>query len=148
MRLLVMLALLFASTGVFATDSCFSRVARLLVEENTADLAGHFVASNSSVLRGIGAVTAKTGRLSQLAQGQPNEFPRLFQRLTIRSPAASTGFGSKMLDFSASSIRLGLVRVQVHIHPELDCGVLAIHVDSPFSQPTLESTGVGLDDAA
>jgi len=148
MRLLVMLALLFASTGVFATDSCFSRVARLLVEENTVDLAGHFVASNSSVLRGIGAVTAKTGRLSQLAQGQPNEFPRLFQRLTIRSPAASTGFGSKMLDFSASSIRLGLVRVQVHIHPELDCGVLAIHVDSPFSQPTLESTGVGLDDAA
>jgi hypothetical protein len=148
MRLLVMLALLFASTGVFATDSCFSRVARLLVEENTVDLAGHFVASNSSVLRGIGAVTAKTGRLSQLAQGQPNDFPRLFQRLTIRSPAASTGFGSKMLDFSASSIRLGLVRVQVHIHPELDCGVLAIHVDSPFSQPTLESTGVGLDDAA
>ena len=148
MRLLVMLALLFASTGVFATDSCFSRVARLLVEENTVDLAGHFVASNSSVLRGIGAVTAKTGRLSQLAQGQPNEFPSIFQRLTIRSPAASTGFGSKMLAFSASSIRLGLVRVQVHIHPELDCGVLAIHVDSPFSQPTLESTGVGLDDAA
>jgi hypothetical protein len=143
-----MLALLFASTGVFATDSCFSRVARLLVEENTVDLAGHFVASNSSVLRGIGAVTAKTGRLSQLAQGQLNEFPSIFQRLTIRSPAASTGFGSKMLDFSASSIRLGLVRVQVHIHPELDCGVLAIHVDSPFSQPTLESTGVGLDDAA
>lgn len=60
MRLLVMLALLFASTGVFATESCFSRVVRLLVEENTADLAGHFVASNSCVLQGVGAVTAKT----------------------------------------------------------------------------------------
>ena len=143
-----MLALLFASTGVFAAESCFSRVARLLIEENTADLAGHFVASNSSVVRGIDAVTARTGRLSQLAQGQPNESPRLFQRLTIRSPAASTGFGSKMLDFSASSIRLGLVRIRVHIHPELDCGVLVIEVDSPSSQPTLESTAVGAFDAA
>jgi hypothetical protein len=148
MRLLVMLALLFASTGVFATEPCFSRVARLLVEENTADLAGHFVASNSSVLRGIGAVTAKTGRLSQLAQGQPNNLPRSFQRLTVRSPAASTRFESKMLEFSASSIHLGLVRIQVHIHPELDCGVLEIHVDFFFSQPTFESTGVGVFDAA
>jgi hypothetical protein len=148
MRVLAMLALLFASTGVFAAESCFGRVARLLVEENTADLAGHFVASNSSVVRGIDAVTAKTGRLSQLAQGQPNEFPSIFQRLTIRSPAASTGFRSKMLEFSASSIRLGLVRIRVHIHPELDCGVLAIEVDSPSSQPSLESTAVGVFDAA
>jgi hypothetical protein len=148
MRVLAMLALLFASTGVFAAESCFSRVARLLIEENTADLAGHFVASNSSVVRGIDAVTARTGRLSQLAQGQPNEFPRLFQRLTIRSPSASSGFRSKMLEFSASSIRLGLVRIRVHIHPELDCGVLVIEVDSPSSQPTLESTAVGAFDAA
>ena len=148
MRLLAMLALLFASTGVFATESCFSRVARLLVEENTADLAGHFVASNSSVVRGIDAVTAKTGRFSQLAQGQPNEFPSIFQRMTIRSPSAFTGFRSKMLEFSASSIRLGLVRIRVHIHPDLDCGVLAIEVDSPSSQPTLESTAVGAFDAA
>jgi hypothetical protein len=148
MRVLAMLALLFASTGVFAAESCFSRVARLLIEENTADLAGHFVASNSSVARGIDAVTARTGRLSQLAQGQPNEIPSLFQRLTIRSPAASSGFRSKMLEFSASSIRLGLVRIRVHIHPELDCGVLVIEVDSPSSQPTLESTAVGAFDAA
>ena len=129
MRLLLLLALLVASPGLLASESCFSRVARMLAEDDLSALAQRILYSTPDTATSIRSLTGMTGPLSRLQSGEPAGFPTTFQRLTVLSPAVSEKFDSRKVDFNASSESLGAVRIAIHLHPGLECAVLAINVD-------------------
>jgi hypothetical protein len=132
MRLLTLLGLLLTSPSVLASESCFSSVARMLVDREVNALAQRIVSSTPDTAASIRWLTEQTGYLTKLRPGEPAGFPATFQRITIRSPAASGGYESRMVAFSASSESLGPVRIRVHLHTGLECAVLAINVDSAY----------------
>jgi hypothetical protein len=129
MRLLLALALLVASPCLLASESCFSRVAHMLAEGDLSALAQRVVSSTPDTAAGFRSLTGMTGPLSRLQAGKPAGFPTTFQRLTVLSPAVSDKFESRKLDFSASSESLGAVRIEIHLHPGLECAMLAVNVD-------------------
>ena len=130
MRILPLIGLLIASPSVLASESCFTSVARMLVDREVNALAQSIVSSTSDTAAGIRWLTEKTGPLTRLRPGEPAVFPATFQRLTVRSPTASEGYESRMVAFSASSESLGPVRIRVHLHPGPECAVLVINVES------------------
>lgn len=117
--------LLSLGTAAAAQGACATRVAQLVSDGESSTLAGLFRQGDAGTRRQVEDLSAKTGRLSALAEASQPRFAQ-GSRWSVHAPSGSGAYGQRSLRVNAESAMLGPVQLHLAVQPETDCTLLAL----------------------